>query len=86
MGSHFSLGKANFNRGFAKQWRATTQILLPKQNRLTSPLRFREDFPFDAANKPVGIQTRLGGYRTPLALTAVADRLFAEEGIQGGYS
>jgi hypothetical protein len=50
---------------------------------LVFPLRFREDFPFDVANNPVGIQTTLGGYRTPLALTAVADRLFAEEEMQG---
>jgi hypothetical protein len=50
---------------------------------LVFPLRFREDFPFDVANNPVGIQTTLVGYSTPLALTAVADRLFAEEEMQG---
>jgi hypothetical protein len=50
---------------------------------LVFSLRFREDFPFALANNRVGIQTTLGGYRTPLALTAVADRLFAEEEMQG---
>ena len=50
---------------------------------LVFPLRFREDFPFDVANNPVGIQTPPGGYRRPLGLTAVADRLFAEEEMQG---
>ena len=63
---------SSFRHGFAMR---TAAILV-------FPLRFREDFPFDVANNPVGIQTTLVGYSTPLALTAGADRLFAEEEMQ----